>query len=298
MKFRGSSCIFDFRLKTFNFIIILVLWSLGSETQFSKRKIQRRTMTVSTIALYASPPSSVCSTPHPCHINAHASYDFDLGSRSSSSSSSTTASTSQKPVMSGLSCLFSSPTVKHAPLSSFSGAGEELGCLAELKELSSSFSYSPSKFSGSSWKRDQSPVSVFQGPVSCSSSSVSGSARSPPVRIGCDSSIRCGNSGLLDGFVRNALGSCLDYDSPGFEIRGADLDVGSPSSSLVDELTFNLEDAFVEGTFEPYARELLAGAQLRHKIFCEEFVIKAFCEAEKAHRGQVTRGVELLCCVI
>ncbi|KAF7843600.1 putative GTP diphosphokinase RSH2, chloroplastic [Senna tora] len=241
-------------------------------------------MTVSTIALYASPPSSVCSTPHPCHINAHGSYDFELGSRSSSSSSSATASTSQKPVvMSGLSCLFSSPTVKHAPpLSSFSGAGEELGSLWHDKgeELSSSFSYSSSKLCASSWKRDQSPVSVFQGPVSCTSSSVSGSVRSSPMRIGSDSSI---------GFVRNALGSsCLDYDSRSFDVRRGDLDVGSSSpSSLVDELTFNLEDTFVEGSFEPYARELLVGAQLRHKIFCEEFVIKAFYEAEKAHRGQM-----------
>ncbi|XP_028752181.1 probable GTP diphosphokinase RSH3, chloroplastic [Neltuma alba] len=243
-------------------------------------------MTVSTIALCASPPSSVCSTAHPCHINTHASYDFDLGSRSSSSSSSTTVSPSQKPGMSGLSCLFSSPTVKPVPLSSFPVGGEELGPLSELKELSSSFSYSPSKFAGSSWKRDQSPVSVFQGPVSCSSSSVSGSARSSPMRIGGDSSIRCTDSGLLDGLVRNSLGSCLDYNSPTFELRGGEIDLGS-SSSVADELTFNLEDSFVGGTFEPYARELLLGAQLKHKIFCEEFVVKAFCEAEKAHRGQM-----------
>ncbi|XP_027334047.1 probable GTP diphosphokinase RSH2, chloroplastic isoform X2 [Abrus precatorius] len=237
-------------------------------------------MAVSTIALYASPPSSVCSTPYPCQINAHASYDFELGSRSSSSATATTTSTSQKPVMGGLSCLFSSPApaVKHAPLSSsFSGAGEE----DELKELSSSFSYSPSKFGGSSWKRDQSPVSVFHGPVSCSST-----RSSTPVRIRCE---RGGTCGLFDGFVRNALGSsCLDYDSPSFSVRGGDLDAGD-SSALVDELTFNLEDAFVEGGFEPYAKKLLLGAQLRHKIFCEEFVIKAFCEAEKAHRGQVSK---------
>ncbi|KAK7349303.1 hypothetical protein VNO77_06564 [Canavalia gladiata] len=228
-------------------------------------------MAVSTIALYASPPSSVCSTPHPCQLNTHASYDFELGSRSSSP-----ASTSQKPVMGGLSCLFSSPApaVKHAPLSSsFPGAGEE----GELKELSSSFSYSPSKVGGSSWKKDQSPVSVFHGPISCSST-----RSSTPVRI------KGGTCGLFDGFVRSALGSssCLDYDSPSFNVRGGDLDAGD-SSALVDELTFNLEDTFVEGGFEPYAKKLLVGAQLRHKIFCEEFVIKAFCEAEKAHRGQM-----------
>ena len=78
--------------------------------------------------------------------------------------------------------------------------------------------------------------------------------------------------------------SCLDYD----------LDAGD-SSAMVDELTFNLEDNFVEGGFhfEPYAKKLLLGAQMRHKIFCEEFVIKAFCEAEKAHRGQVDRIMKL-----
>ena len=234
-------------------------------------------MAVSTIALYASPPSSVCSTPH--QINAHASYDFELGSRSSSPAGSTAPpSTSQKPVMGGLSCLFSSPApaVKHAPPLSSNFSGEE----DEMKELSSSFSYSPSKFAGSSWKRDQSPVSVFHGPVSCSSSGRSSTGSSSRIR-----SFRGGTSGLFDGFVRNALGSsCLDYD----------LDAGD-SSAMIDELTFNLEDNFVEGGFhfEPYAKKLLLGAQMRHKIFCEEFVIKAFCEAEKAHRGQVDRIMKL-----
>lgn len=230
-------------------------------------------MAVSTIALYASPPSSVCSAPY--QINSHASYDFEFGSRSSSPASTATASTSAKPVIGGLSCLFSSPTVmKHVPLSSsFSGGGEE----DELKELSSSFSYSysysPSKF-GSSWKRDhqiQSPVSVFQYPVSCSSS------------MGASRSTAKSSTGGF-GFVRSALGSsCLDYDSTGVRFRGGD--------GGVDELTFNLEDTFVEGCFgfefEPYAKKLLMSAQLRHKIFCDEFVIKAFCEAEKAHRGQM-----------
>ncbi|GAU32976.1 hypothetical protein TSUD_358430 [Trifolium subterraneum] len=228
-------------------------------------------MAVSTIALYASPPSSACSPPY--QINSHASYDFEFGSRSSSPASTATASTSAKPVIGGLSCLFSSPTVvKHVPLSSsFSGGGEE----DELKELSSSFSYSysPSKFG--SWKRDhqiQSPVSVFQCPVSCSSSSI-GTSRSTG---------KSNTGGLYDGFVRSALGSsCLDYDSTSVKLRGGG----------VDELTFNLDDTFEEGCFgfeiEPYAKKLLMSAQLRHKIFCDEFVIKAFCEAEKAHRGQI-----------
>lgn len=258
-------------------------------------------MAVPTIALYASPPSSVCSAPHPCQINAHSTYDFELSSRSSSSAS--TASTSQKAVVGGLSCLFSSHSVKHvSSSSSYSGGGEELGNLGslwhdrseELKELSGSFRYSPSKFNGVSLSsRDQSPVSVFHGPVSCSGSS----ARSPPMRItreksstsgdaSLQGSFRGGSSGLFNRFVSGALGSsCVDFDSRGYEVRGDDLDRGL-SALLVDELTFNIEGGFSECNSEPYAKDLLLGAQLQHKIFFDEFVMKAFYEAEKAHRGQ------------
>jgi GTP pyrophosphokinase len=35
---------------------------------------------------------------------------------------------------------------------------------------------------------------------------------------------------------------------------------------------------------------LLASAQDRHRIFQEEVVVKAFLEAEKAHRGQVKQA--------
>ncbi|KAF5751155.1 GTP diphosphokinase RSH2 chloroplastic [Tripterygium wilfordii] len=253
-------------------------------------------MTVPTIALYASPPSSFCSAPHPCQINPHASSDFDLNSRSSSSASST-ASSSQKPVMGGLSCLFSSTTVKHALPSTFSGSGEELGSFRgdELKELSSSFCYSSSNFGAGSLKKDNSPVSVLQGPVSCSSSGVAVS-RSPPVRIR-----GAGTCGLFNGFVRNALGSYADYDSPSLQVHGgADLDVGALSTAVaVDELRFSMEDSLMEGDSEPYAKDLLLGAQLKHKIFCEDFVVKAFYAAEKAHRGQmrVSGGPYLQHCV-
>lgn len=235
-------------------------------------------MAVPTIALYASPPSSVCSAHH--QINSHTSYDFDLNGRSASTSSST-ASSSQKPAtVGGLSCLFSSPSVRHSS-SSFSTGGEELGSLWHDRgdELSCSFRYS------SSLKRDQSPVSVFQGPVSCSSS-VGGSSRSPPMRIAREKnagdmsihgSIRTGTNGLFNGFVRHALGSCVDFDSIGIDSSGIQS----------DELPFNMEDTSVESSLGTYAKDLLSGAQLRHKVFHEDFVVQAFCEAEKAHRGQM-----------
>ncbi|TMX03873.1 probable GTP diphosphokinase RSH2, chloroplastic [Solanum pennellii] len=236
-------------------------------------------MAVPTIALYASPPSSVCSTPYQCH--SHASYDFDLNGRSSSSSSSTSSS-SQKSIVGGLSSLFSSPAVK----ASYSTGTEDLGSLWHDRgdELSSSFRCSSLS---SSLKRDhQSPVSVFQGPVSCSTSSsgIGSYSRSPPKRIAGDvCSIRSGTGGLFNGFVRHALGSCVDHDPAAFQV----LDVDSRSSGLLDELTFNMEEGFLESITEPYAKNLLLGAQARHKIFYDDFVVKAFYEAEKAHRGQV-----------
>lgn len=246
-------------------------------------------MAVPTIALYASPPGSVCSTPHPCQINSHTSHDFDLNSRSSSSASSTAASSSQRPVVGGLSCLFSSPSVKHASSSSsFSTGGEELGSL--WHDRGDDLGYSHYSSFGSSLKRDQSPVSVFQGPVSCNSSA----SRSPPMRglrerngdLHVNPSIRAGSNGLFKGFVRNALGSCIDYDSPSFEVHASALHVDS-TSVLADELTFNMEDSFRETYLEPYAKVMLLGAQSRHNIFCDDLVIKAFHEAEKAHRGQM-----------
>ncbi|CAN4085133.1 unnamed protein product [Withania somnifera] len=236
-------------------------------------------MAVPTIALYASPPSSVCSTPYQCH--SHAAYDFDLNGRSSSSSSSTSSS-SQKSIVGGLSSLFSSPTVK----ANYSTGTEDLG-LGSLwhdrgDELSSSFRCSSLS---SSLKRDQSPVSVFQGPISCSSSTGIGSySRSSPKGIAGDvCSIRSGTGGFFNGFVRHALGSCVDHDPATFQV----LDVDSRSTGLLDDLTFNMEEGFLESNSEPYAKNLLMGAQARHKIFYDDFVVKAFYEAEKAHRGQV-----------
>ncbi|XP_008786660.2 probable GTP diphosphokinase RSH2, chloroplastic [Phoenix dactylifera] len=243
-------------------------------------------MSVPAIALYASPPSGVCPTSHhSCQIaSSHGPSDFDLNPRPPSSSSSSSA---QKPISGGLSCLFSSPTSRHAAAtsssSSFTGA-DELGSLwhDRSEDLSSSFCYS--SYPSSSLKcRDQSPVSVFQGPVSCSGS---GSARSPSLvrttREWSSGDWRVGKDRIFSGFVRNALGSCLDFNSPSLSRPGG-------GGFNVEELDFNLEESLHEeaSACEPYARDLLARAQSRHKIFYEEFVVKAFYKAEEAHRGQM-----------
>ncbi|KAI3786206.1 hypothetical protein L1987_45340 [Smallanthus sonchifolius] len=221
-------------------------------------------MAVPTIALYASPPGSMCSTPYPCQINSHGSYDFDLTSRSSSSSTAT-ASSSQKTIVGGLSFLFSSS-------SSFSSGGaEDVTSLRGGEELNNSISYSSF---GSCLKRDhfhQSPVSVIQGPLSLSSTP---SMRFSPER---DGSVRVGTRRLFKGIVTHALGSCVDY-SPGFRMH----------VNLAEELTFTMDDNnFNEPNAEPYAKDMLLAAQLKHSIFNDELVIKSFYEAAKAHKGQM-----------
>lgn len=85
--------------------------------------------------------------------------------------------------------------------------------------------------------------------------------------------VSAGKDRVFRSFITSALGSCYDYEG-GIE---------------VEELGFDLGESCVE----PYVRELLVRAQSRHKVFNEEFVVRAFYEAEKAHRGQVkTFGIE------
>ncbi|KAG9146812.1 hypothetical protein Leryth_005134 [Lithospermum erythrorhizon] len=170
----------------------------------------------------------------------------------------------------GLSCLFSSAPIKHS--SSFASGSEELGSLWHDRGEEFSSSYRKSSLS-SSLKRDQghqSPVSVFQGPVSCSSS---------PVLI------RSGSGGLFDGFVSHSLDSCVEYDnhSPTFQVPK----LGDSSIEAGDELPFKMDDGLPEAIAEPYVVNLLMDAQSSHKIFHDELVVKAFHVAEVAHRGQI-----------
>ncbi|RZS13725.1 hypothetical protein BHM03_00045346 [Ensete ventricosum] len=251
-------------------------------------------MSVPAIALYASPPSGVCSTHHhSCQITAsHSSTDLDLNPRSaapaasSSAASSAAAAVSQKPIVGGLSRIFSSTAPAAAASRHVSASGfvstDELGSFRHDRsdDLGSLYSYS---LSSSPFKcREHSPVSVFQGPVTCSRT---GSSKSPPLartpREWMGGDWRTGKDRLFKGFIRNALSPCLVYDSPSFSTP-------NDGTVSVEELPFGLDDSMndTETTCEPYARELLAGAQARHKIFHEEIVLKAFYEAEKAHKGQ------------
>jgi (p)ppGpp synthase/HD superfamily hydrolase len=118
----------------------------------------------------------------------------------------------------------------------------------------------------------------YYTPLSLPLSSSLGSSRttSTPIRISTSSfSGSPTTAAFFNGFLRNAIASYLDYDSSTFK----------SDSSLIHQLTFN-HDTLVSA-IEPYAKDLLLAAQLTHKIFSDDFVIKAFYEAEKAHRGQM-----------
>ncbi|KAI0495965.1 hypothetical protein KFK09_022272 [Dendrobium nobile] len=202
-------------------------------------------MSVPAITLYSIPSGNIFPT------------DIDFNPRPLSSST-------HRPIAGGLSYLFSSPSSRS------SVAVDELSS-QRCDELSCSFSYSTS---ASHFKaRDHSPVSVLHCPVYCSSGS--SSPQSIRVPFG-DWKFRKDRN--FSKFVRNALVSCLDYDSPSFPVPG----------SLVEEEdpTFSLEGS-PPRSCDPHALRLLSEAQSRNLIFHEEIVVKAFYEAEKAHRGQV-----------
>jgi GTP pyrophosphokinase len=229
-------------------------------------------MSLSAITLYTSPPGTVYPS------------EFDPSSRGSPPCSTaappTPAASHRLPsACGGLSCLFSSPAAAAAPPRA--PAHDELGALWHDRSddqcvAGGSYSYShsssPLKWRDLHHHHHHSPVSVFQGPSSSSPS------RSPQASwlTGRE------RDRLFAGFVRNALGSCVDY-APAASPRP---EVGA------GELAFELDENLAETSpaCEPYVGELLAGAQDRHRIFHEEVVVKAFLEAEKAHRGQVKQA--------
>ncbi|KAK9066156.1 hypothetical protein SSX86_013477 [Deinandra increscens subsp. villosa] len=216
-------------------------------------------MAVPTIALYATPPSNMSY-----QINSHgSSYDFDFNTATASSSHKTT-------IVGGLSSLFSSSSSSSSSFCS-GGGPEDLTSLRGGEELlNNSFS------SYSSLKRDhffhQSPVSVIQGSLSSLASTPS--MRFSPER---DASVRVGTRRLFKGVVTHALGSCVDH-SPGFVNLAA------------EELTFVMDDnnnMKEPSPEEPYAEDMLSAAQLKHTVFKDDLVIKAFYEAARAHKGQM-----------
>uniref|UniRef100_A0A0D6QY13 GTP diphosphokinase n=1 Tax=Araucaria cunninghamii TaxID=56994 RepID=A0A0D6QY13_ARACU len=270
-------------------------------------------------ALYASPPSPICSFSQTSSILG----DCDVHSRQ--------CSAVPKPIIGGLSCLFAKHStclandgVDTSSLSSSFTHGmsrrssfNDLGSLrhgdTRCEDLASSYSSSYTPVTSSLKLREQSsPVSVFQGPLSSASTPI----RSPHYgRMSRDSysfnkweGFKVSHrDGCFSHFVPGAVGlSCLDYELTADateDLQTAPIEslVDYSSLNLDEELTFNFEGNEVHSKhdqerfngatepchLDPYVGDILKNAQSRHEIFKDDFVIKAFYEAEKAHKGQV-----------
>jgi GTP pyrophosphokinase len=234
-------------------------------------------MSVPAIAVYTSPPGAVYAPPEHEASSRGSTPCAAVASPSPGSSHRHAAA-----AVGGLSCLFSPPSA--APRAT---AHEELGALwhdrSDEPAAGASIGvscYSCPQPSSSPFKlRDhfhRIPVPLFHSPAS------SPASRSPSV------SWLAGRERerLFSSIVRNALGSCIDYaPATSLPLGVAAAAAGVDAAELAFELDENLSDA--EPSCEPYARDLLAGAQSRHRIFRDELVVKAFFEAERAHRGQV-----------
>lgn len=181
------------------------------------------------------------------------------------------------PLIGGLSCLFATCGVKNSVTEgmgfetrrSTSNAHIDMG-ISDIQYV-----YSPPSCSSSLKLREQSsPVSVLQAPLSTPSGR---SYKSKPVSFSHHHALELDSQQNLkkweafsisrDIFLRSALGSCVPVSD--------------------EEFTFNLEGNFLTDTQQPYADEMLRDAQAQHQVFKEDFVMKAFYQAEKAHRGQV-----------
>lgn len=195
-------------------------------------------------------PTIANTTSYPCSIGSNSFHDFDTNARSS-------------PMIGGLSYLFSSPSSKHASSSTCTGLIDDFRH-DKKEDLGSSYCYSP--YFNSFSKRDSSPVSVFQGPVSASSSPLS-------------KFVKDSGDGRIRRSVNGFVGQNVSVD---YELRRIEM---CRNAVQVDELTFNMEDHFLEDHI--IAKDLLLNAQSRHNVFCDDVVVKAFHEAERAHRGQV-----------
>lgn len=204
--------------------------------------------------------AALYSPPHPhCHTNSSYSDDFQK----------------KTTIVGGLSSLFASPNIRGCLTE---GLGLETRRHSAHTDIDSQYPYSSLKL------REQSPVSVLQSPMPCSSTT------SPPGR-----SHRLKPVSFSHHHQNCAFELYVQQHSNKLEVlrisRDANFFLRSALSPCVpvddQEFTFNLEGTFITDDLQPYAEEILHDAQAQHQAFKEDSVVKAFHYAEKAHRGQV-----------
>lgn len=209
-------------------------------------------------------------------------YELDLNPRPVSTSHHTTVS---KPVISGLSVLLANS--KHC--CSSTGDSFELasglttfvrGSYTDgVENYADLISSSPNSMK----TRELSPVSVLQGPLAYYGN-------------GQNTSRRCSHLSLLEQHVGSSIRVCsLSADQKQILLlRDEYMNRGStaPGEHHLGSLTepqhlFEELPESVTMHWQQIAENILLDAQSRQEIFKDPFVIKAFREAEKAHRGQV-----------
>nr|CAD1832302.1 unnamed protein product [Ananas comosus var. bracteatus] len=124
-----------------------------------------------------------------------------------------------------------------------------------------------------------------------------GGAREPPRPLPgaapCSTKCRAERGALRGLVIARALGSCLDRDTLSLPVAGG-------GEFGVKGVAFDLDRRWGDSApaSEPDVAKLLSGAQSRHKIFYEEFVLRAFFEAERAHRGQRRLSGDHICNIV
>lgn len=256
------------------------------------------------------------SSPTPIHPSPHAVSEMDFTVRSIP-----THHTVSKPIIAGLPALLASSNVRFSSSCTSDPLDTPSFPIAVVRSSYSdpclpwdgidNWSDSSSICSPNLVKmREQSPVSVLQGPLVCNSRRVSAVMRDrtncfsvleqqleSPVRTCADAqqSLVCKEILRWRRSAHNSYsdeGDCVVEEGHlGSAERQSHLEIVSALGTEAFDRSL--------GVVVRTAEDLLFSAQERHGIFKDPFVIKAFREAEKAHRGQfrVSGDLYLVHCV-
>ncbi|KAI5081841.1 hypothetical protein GOP47_0001584 [Adiantum capillus-veneris] len=213
-----------------------------------------------------------------------------------------------RPVIGGLSSLFSSPSVRFSPCSISDALGIDGSPLSrrsshtDLCALLESGESRPES-SAPAKMRERSPVTSFQGPPSFGSPQLSSNKFCSEGRGVTSSSMRVITSPFEQEEVLT-LDDTLDLDyaqygsPPSFmsEMDISGLEVRPDTPRFTKVACLSLSEFFCKPLFAEAFRtsqDILRIAQRQHEIFSDPFVIKAFEEAERAHYGQFRANGDL-----
>ncbi|MCO5606920.1 hypothetical protein L7F22_061111 [Adiantum nelumboides] len=244
-------------------------------------------------SLYSSSPSTIPATHNAtshCAPCASSPIDIEYHARTHSHH----PHHASRPVIGGLSSLFSSP-IDGSPLSRRS-SHTDLCAVLESGEIRP-------ESSATTKIRERSPVASFQGPPSFGSPQLSSKRFCNESRVATSSSVRMITAPFEQETIltlhENLDSDYVQYGSPpsflsDIDISGLELRPDTPRLTKVACLS--LSEFFCKPLFAEAFRtsqDILRSAQRQHEIFKDPFVIKAFKEAERAHDGQFRANGDL-----